>query len=258
MTGYLLDLHDYLDAGNAGQTYLDVGCNVGHSLKAAQDLGFAAHGIEINPDAVNVARQRGFNVRYPGDLPEGQTFGIVSFWETLEHINDPAGVLASLADRIAEGGVLAISVPNLNCAEVRLLRNDCSFVQGGRTWTGHINLFSLESLERLFGRIGFKLLDADGQYACNYLALAGYMSGSFKGVRSLIRTGRQSVRLSQKTYDLINNTGPYLTNLERSALLSPILRVVACRADDHVRLSSVAKAKRRERTALHSGPTAPN
>src|SRR3954471_4062514 len=191
---YLRDLEAYIDCTGLGRRYLDVGCNVGHSLKAAQALGYVAHGVEINPDAINVARQRGLDVWSPEEMPAGSKYSIVSFWETLEHINEPYEVLSSLVRRIDLGGVLAVTVPNLNCAEVRLLRNDCSFVQGGRTWTGHINLFSAASLGRLMSRVGLRVLDVNGQYGCNLLALAGYMRGTFKGVRGLIRDGHQSAR----------------------------------------------------------------
>jgi len=250
VTEYLRDLEAYVARASTGRRYLDVGCNVGHSLKAAQALGYVAHGVEVNPDAINVARRRGLNVWSPEEIPTGVKYSVVSFWETLEHINEPYEILCAVVGLIDEGGVLAVTVPNLNCAEVRLLRNDCSFVQGGRTWTGHINLFSAESLGRLFGRVGLKILDEDGQYGCNFLALAGYLRGSFKGVRSLIREGRQSVRLSKETRDLINNLGPALTNLERAALASPILRVVACRAEDHAQLSKIAAEKLRTRGSL--------
>ena len=244
VTEYLRDLDSYRVVSGGAQTYLDVGCNVGHSLKAAQALGYIAHGVEINQDAINVARQRGLEVFSPNEMPRTTRYSVVSFWETLEHINDPFSVLSSLVDRIDAGGVLAITVPNLNCADVRLLRNDCSFVQGGRTWTGHINLFSSESLERLLGRVGLCILDIDGQYGSNFYALAGYMRGSYKGIRSLIRDGRQSVRITTATRDLINSMAPYLFSLERASLATPILRVVACRIEDRPLLSGVAEKKR--------------
>src|ERR1700733_1078052 len=40
-----------------GRRFLDVGCNIGCAVEAARWNGFTATGIELNPEAVKIARQ---------------------------------------------------------------------------------------------------------------------------------------------------------------------------------------------------------
>jgi SAM-dependent methyltransferase len=237
VTEYLTDLEPYLTASGAHRNYLDIGCNVGHSLRAAQALGYEAHGVEINPDAIRIARDRGLDVTLPEDIT-AQRVGVVSLWETLEHITDPKGFLEAVSSRLDDGGLLAFTIPNLNCADVRLLRNDCVHLHGGWAWPGHINMFGPASVGRLLERIGFSILSMDGQYGCNPLALVSYLCGSFRGIRQLLREGRQTARLSPEIFGLVNANGPYWTEIERASLASPILRVVACRTQDRDRFNS--------------------
>jgi 2-polyprenyl-3-methyl-5-hydroxy-6-metoxy-1,4-benzoquinol methylase len=98
---------------------LDVGCGegrVGRSLRAAGAT--EVHGIEVNPNAVAIARTMLDSVfegtvesALLGDELPGP-FDTICCYDVLEHLADPAIVLRGLRELAAEGGRLHVSVPN--------------------------------------------------------------------------------------------------------------------------------------------------
>jgi SAM-dependent methyltransferase len=98
---------------------LDVGCGVGNFLSAARDSGFEVTGIELNQNAIRFAREtyglhevfamrpEEFHSAHPG-----KTFDVVTFFEVLEHQDDPQGFLNIAQECLANGGYIALSVPN--------------------------------------------------------------------------------------------------------------------------------------------------
>ena len=100
---------------------LDLGCGVGNFLAAARDAGFDVTGIELNHNAVRFAHEY-YGLRCVFAIrPEqfrathtSEKFDVVTFFEVLEHQEDPRGFLDVAKDCLAEGGYLALSVPNRN------------------------------------------------------------------------------------------------------------------------------------------------
>lgn len=89
---------------------LDAGCGIGE-LAAFVDpdryLGF-----DPNAQYIATARQRHPRHRFEADGPhEGQYDTVVSL-AVIEHIEDPAGFLRNLAERLAPQGRLVISTPH--------------------------------------------------------------------------------------------------------------------------------------------------
>ena len=98
---------------------LDVGCGVGNFLAAARHAGFEVTGIELNQNAIRFARKN-YGLREVFAIrPEefhsvhpGETFDVVTFFEVLEHQDDPQGFLNVAQQCLANGGYIALSVPN--------------------------------------------------------------------------------------------------------------------------------------------------
>jgi 2-polyprenyl-3-methyl-5-hydroxy-6-metoxy-1,4-benzoquinol methylase len=98
---------------------LDVGCGeggVGRSLRAAGAT--EVHGIEANPDAARVARASLDSV-FAGTVEAALLghelpgpFDTICCYDVLEHLADPAIVVAGLRELAAPGGRLHVSVPN--------------------------------------------------------------------------------------------------------------------------------------------------
>lgn len=90
---------------------LDVGCARGGFLALARAAGWQAEGVELSARHAAHARGRGFPV-FEGDflaapLPAGG-FQAITMWDFLEHVNDPAAVLATARRLLAHEGVLLV------------------------------------------------------------------------------------------------------------------------------------------------------
>jgi SAM-dependent methyltransferase len=98
---------------------LDLGCGVGNFLAAACDAGFEVTGVELNQSAVRFAREtyglrEVFAVRpeeFRSANPD-RKFEFVTFFEVLEHQDNPQGFLNTAKECLVNGGYIALSVPN--------------------------------------------------------------------------------------------------------------------------------------------------
>ncbi|HZN04143.1 MAG TPA: class I SAM-dependent methyltransferase [Candidatus Polarisedimenticolia bacterium] len=96
-------------AGGTPHRVLDVGCGAGAFLEAAHGDGAEVAGIEIDPAAANAARSRGVSVTIGSILspvPLGYGWDVVTLWDVLDHLDDPAEALARLRPRMKPGGLL--------------------------------------------------------------------------------------------------------------------------------------------------------
>jgi SAM-dependent methyltransferase len=96
---------------------MDLGCGAGYFLDAARNEGMTTHGLDLNPQAVADCRERGHEVQcctaeaYAASRPERQ-FALVTSFEVMEHVPDPAAFFREAAALLTPGGYLAIAVPN--------------------------------------------------------------------------------------------------------------------------------------------------
>lgn len=245
--GAHLDAIRPLWAGAGPAAYLDLGCGIGHSLKAGADRGLAATGVEASAECVRIGRELGHDLRDASQgLPPGP-FRVVSFWESLEHMADPAGALAACRAVLEPGGVVAFTVPNLVSPLLRLQRGDCSIIHGGYDTPGHINLFGPEQVRRLLERSGYELLDLDGLYGMNLLELASHALGLNRGASDILAGGGGGRGLDEAASAVIGSIGPAVTLIERVALLSPELFGVACPSGEAARHGDAVRRMRAAR-----------
>jgi 2-polyprenyl-3-methyl-5-hydroxy-6-metoxy-1,4-benzoquinol methylase len=99
---------------NGSGKLLDVGCNEGRGLEFYQSNGFSADGLELNSNAAEVARNKGFTV-YRSTL-EGFTtenkYDVVVLSNVLEHSLNPIFMLQHIHRLLNPDGQLWISCPN--------------------------------------------------------------------------------------------------------------------------------------------------
>jgi 2-polyprenyl-6-hydroxyphenyl methylase/3-demethylubiquinone-9 3-methyltransferase len=117
---------DYIEAraGIAGREVLDVGCGGGLLAEGMARLGARVTGIDLAPEALAVARlhalESGVAVDYRQEPVESTaaarpaSFDLVTCLEMLEHVPDPAAVVASLARLVRPGGHVICSTINRN------------------------------------------------------------------------------------------------------------------------------------------------
>jgi SAM-dependent methyltransferase len=137
---------------------LDIGSGPGHFLLAAQSAGWKAEGVEPSRQAAGFAAGKGLTIHnhmFDMDWAAAQTpFDAVHSMNVLEHVADPAAILAAAFTCLKPGGAICIGVPN-DYNELQAAARKA----GQRPWwvvpPHHLNYFSFESLERLLLRCGF-------------------------------------------------------------------------------------------------------
>jgi hypothetical protein len=115
-----LVVYEWIAARVRGVRVIDMACGEGYGSDVLARSAASVVGVDANPDAHEHARARytRANLRFERDLVEGfsEPADAVVFLQTIEHLNDPGGVLAhfrSLLDRDSAGGVAYVSTPNV-------------------------------------------------------------------------------------------------------------------------------------------------
>ncbi|TXS96237.1 bifunctional 2-polyprenyl-6-hydroxyphenol methylase/3-demethylubiquinol 3-O-methyltransferase UbiG [Parahaliea maris] len=108
----------------AGKRLVDVGCGGGILAEAMAQRGAEVTGIDMGEAPLSVARihqlESGVEVDYRQSTAEGlaaeapETFDVVCCLEMLEHVPDPASVVAACAELARPGGNLYFSTINRN------------------------------------------------------------------------------------------------------------------------------------------------
>lgn len=98
---------------------LDVGSALGTFLKIAETRGWKPQGVEISRFAAEFAREkRGLPV-FNGDLEEfsceDETLGVVTFWDSIEHVTHPRENLKIAARLLGRGGIVLLTTDNFDC-----------------------------------------------------------------------------------------------------------------------------------------------
>ena len=127
---------DLIGARAGGRRLLEVGCGAGFFLKAAERAGWQVEGIELSEEASRFAVER---LRLPirreraEDAPIAPgSFDAAAMFDVIEHLFEPASVLAAIARALTPGGTLAISTPNFDSLSRVMLSRAISQIQMSR------------------------------------------------------------------------------------------------------------------------------
>jgi 2-polyprenyl-3-methyl-5-hydroxy-6-metoxy-1,4-benzoquinol methylase len=164
-----------------GGRLLDVGCGDGQALEILADLGWQVSGVEVDANAVAVARGRGLDV-HNGTLDDtglaDETFDAVTSSHVIEHVHDCAAFLAQSRRVLKPGGRLVAVTPN---ARAMLLDRH------GSNWLAldpprHLFLFTVESLRALAQRVGLRdvqVITTSRAVALNHIASTKIAEGHY-------------------------------------------------------------------------------
>jgi 2-polyprenyl-6-hydroxyphenyl methylase/3-demethylubiquinone-9 3-methyltransferase len=133
---------DYIDAraGVSGKACLDIGCGGGLLSEALARRGARVIGIDLAPASLEVARRHadesGVEVEYreihaaalADEQPGG--FDVVTCLEVLEHVPDPADLVACCARLVKPGGDVFFSTINRNAKSFAMAIIGAEYVLG--------------------------------------------------------------------------------------------------------------------------------
>jgi 2-polyprenyl-3-methyl-5-hydroxy-6-metoxy-1,4-benzoquinol methylase len=142
---------------------LDVGCATGYLGETLIARGCTVTGIEIDPEAAEIARGRLARV-IVGDLTSldleeafgAERFDVAVLGDVVEHVVEPAELLARVASLLVPGGSVVLSVPNVAHGSVRLalLQGRWRYRDLGLLDRTHLRFFTRESVEALVREAG--------------------------------------------------------------------------------------------------------
>lgn len=168
---------------------LDVGCGAGAFMAVARDLGYEIEGIDISEASAEICRSRGLNARAGDFLTEdySEKFDLITMWDVVEHLRDPASFLERARSLLTERGYLVAMIPGFGDLSVGL-SNRWPRVAG--TLLGapsHIQFFTRQSLGKLLSRTGFEAEWLDGGTSRTPVAGGSVKRRLARKVRGLVR-----------------------------------------------------------------------
>jgi SAM-dependent methyltransferase len=141
---------------------LDVGCGDGFHLGLLREFGpsgWQVEGVDVDARAVAAGRRQGLTIHQGRvedlDRPAGG-FQAALMIQTVEHLADPLGVLRSVHELLAPGGLLLLVTDNTGSLDYRLTRRRH---WGGFHFPRHWYLFDAASLRRLATTAGLEVAD---------------------------------------------------------------------------------------------------
>ena len=139
---------------------LDIGCGNGHFLSIAQTAGFNVKGVELEENAIEIAKNKGFDVEpllLIDDQLNSQRFDVITMFGVLEHLFEPARDISIVHSMLNDEGVFMGITPNAQSLVGLLLHEKARFF----TPRNHPMIFSPKSIKNLFEGNGFELIHMD-------------------------------------------------------------------------------------------------
>lgn len=142
--------------GRLGEDLLDIGCGTGVFLHEARKLGYRVAGIDFNSESIRIAKER-FGIKevermsveeYFRKNPD-RKFDACTFFEVLEHLEDPSRFITGVGSLLKPGGHIALSVPNRERAVDHLGDEDYP--------PNHLTRWSAGALKRFLEKNGFRV-----------------------------------------------------------------------------------------------------
>jgi SAM-dependent methyltransferase len=138
----------------------DVGCGDGFHLELLREFGppgWRLEGIDLDERAAKGAAERSLTIHIGDvrtlDLPS-ESVDLALMIHTIEHVEDPGGILRAVQRLLKPGGRLLVLTDNTDSLDFRLFRNRH---WGGYHFPRHWNLFNADNLGRLARASGLEV-----------------------------------------------------------------------------------------------------
>lgn len=145
---------------------LEVGCHTGYFSRVLIELGHKVLGIERDEEAALTARRQGVPVLL-GDIEDPailsripDTFDVVLLMDVLEHLREPAVVLARLKTLLNPQGRLIVTGPNVAYWAVRkdLLLGRWNYTEAGILDRTHLHFYTAVGWRSLIEGAGYRIV----------------------------------------------------------------------------------------------------
>ena len=149
-----------------GKRVLEFGCATGYFSQLLVKAECEVVGIEINPDAANVASEFCEQVIVADldyvsilDILGGQDFDVAVFGDVLEHLRDPWALLKEVRTILRPSGYVVASIPNIAHGAVRLslLQGEFNYSELGILDNTHLRFFTRKTVYELFDKADYEI-----------------------------------------------------------------------------------------------------
>ena len=139
--------------------WLDVGFGNGSLLFTAEEWGYRPVGIDLRKDGVMMMQKLGYEAHCIDleTLAESERFSVISMADVLEHMPFPRKGLDAAHRLLRRGGILFLSMPNMDNMVWKLLHANKVNPYWGEI--EHYHNFSRKRLYALLAEHGFKPLE---------------------------------------------------------------------------------------------------
>lgn len=179
---------------------LDIGCAYGFFLQEAR-RDFDVHGIEIAEDAALHCRDTGLDVRTGiADERVLAQFGeldVITMFDVVEHLSDPAETLALSHRHLRPGGILVLTTGDFGSPLAK------AFGPRWRLMTPpqHLWYFTRASIVRLANRLGFELVRFEHPGKVVPLSLIAFQLRRMLGLRNSTDGSASTIGLPVNLFD---------------------------------------------------------
>jgi 2-polyprenyl-3-methyl-5-hydroxy-6-metoxy-1,4-benzoquinol methylase len=168
-SGSRADMLKYLP--NQPKRSLEFGCGDGcFSMLLKEKFGTETWAVEIDEEAAKKATERLDKVIKADaleaikEIPDNY-FDAIIFFDILEHLTDPYNLLNKAALKLAKGGVVIASIPNIRYWRVLIdlvAHGNWEYQTHGVLDKTHLRFFTRKSTVKMFEESGFEILTLEG------------------------------------------------------------------------------------------------
>ncbi len=164
---------------------LDVGCGIGYFLDVAKERGWDVYGTEYTDEAVAICRGKGLTIHQGPLREENYTagdFDVVTYFEVIEHINNPREDIARVSSLLRPGGLFYGTTPNFDSASRILFKEKWEII----SYPEHLTYYTARTLTRLLREHGFRIrrIESTGFSLTRYRQRTGRLDEDFSRAES--------------------------------------------------------------------------
>lgn len=136
---------------------LEIGCSTGLMLSLFKIKGFDAKGVELSRKAAEKAIEKGIDVKiaFFEKINFSEKFDLVVLNHTLEHMENPVGVLKKVKSILNPKGYVMIDLPNFDSPAAKILKSRWPHLLPDE----HLWHFTPKAFNVLFKKMDFKIVN---------------------------------------------------------------------------------------------------